>query len=146
MAKETLQEFVKELPTMSDKLQRMALLEWDEDTLVVKREARQKAPIAAGNLVRSIGKLKARFEKDGIVSYVFAKVPYAYMLETGIAPSGKKIHLKDVGEKSYHKGAGLGYQLKHKKGEIGYMSNAVKEHSDLFVEGISRIISKWWTK
>ncbi len=141
--KETLEQFAKNLPKLPDRVQKLSLMSWNRNTLLAEGRTKDKAPMTIGNLVRSIAHLQARITKDGLESFLFAKVPYAKMLETGLDAKGDPITLKNEGEPSvYIKGSG--WRVKQKKGEIGYMGKAVDETSDLFLSDISAIISKVW--
>jgi len=143
LSSKTLEDFIKNLNSMHFGIQELALKEWDEDTLIVQGKARENAPMTIGRLVRSIQNIKAKITKKGLESYIVAKVPYAKMLEIG-ERNGKRIRLKAPGELSYYlKGK---KRFKKKKGQIGYISKAIDDTEDLFINGLKTIISKIWYK
>jgi hypothetical protein len=138
MAKAKLSDFVKALPRFPKKVRADFLNSWNKNTLFTLAEANKKVPVASGELQRSGVALKAEITPKGIVSYIEYKQPYASKLND--VNSGLK--LKDAGQLSYTvKGTRVN---KRQKGELGYLSKAIKQEADNFMKDINKIIDKEW--
>jgi hypothetical protein len=143
MASKTLNQFIKKLPFLNNRIQQKVIKDWDVNTLVTVGKAKNKVPLASGSYMNSLQRLKARITKDGLKSFIVSDLPYGIILETG-ERKGKAINLKPVGEISQVlKGVKI---TKARKGEIGAIGNAIDSNERLFIKGISKIIGEVWRK
>ena len=153
--KETLFEFVDNFKNLDGVIDKNILKGWNRATNIVRGEAIERAPVASGDLAGSSSRIVAKITPNGIKSAVIFKEEYAKALND--KNSGLK--LKSSGELSYvvypekvghvgkKKGVYRGTQVsKKKKGELGFLDNAVDSKEHLFLKIIDDAISFGWDK
>ena len=73
--KETVDEFLKNIKTWPDIIQKNALKIWNEETLIALGQSVYVAPRKTGQLQSQVGTIKAKLTPNGITSaYVFSAV------------------------------------------------------------------------
>jgi hypothetical protein len=132
--REFVADFAKEFQMFPDKIEREVLRPWTQQTIETWSDARARAPVASGDLVGKSNIVEAKVTAKGIQSSVVFRMPYAAKLNDKKA----NIRLKEVGEISYYHPQKI---EKKRKGELGYLDNAVEAGSDYFTDIASRAVS-----
>lgn len=121
---------------------REAFRKWNALTLGALGEAQSRVPGASGTLEGSGTTLKADLNRNKLQSAIIFKVPYAKRINDKKyrRKDGRKMQLKPVGEISYRVGKTI--QTKYRKGEIGFLSNAINAFKPLFSKAAQDSVSK----
>lgn len=135
--RETVPEFQKAFQKFPEIIERELLNPWNIETQHTLSDAQERAPIASGRLVGSGARIGAKITRQGIISFLTFRVPYASKLND--KRSG--IRLKEAGEISYRTPTVV---RKQRKGELGYLDNAVIESEPEFQRVIDNAISRAW--
>lgn len=134
----TIAQFSKRLPTLNKSFLKALSRQWDLETLETLEDSRDNAPLASGTLINSSSTTRAKITNNGIESSIIYKVPYAKKLND----PNSGLRLKEKGELSYTvKGVMV---FKDKKGELGFLSNAVSGGFSLFKNAIEDSLIKAW--
>jgi len=144
--KETFAQFAKNFSTFDNQIDKLVLGDWNRATNISRGEAIERAPVASGNLAGSSDRLEAKITSSGIKSAIIFKTIYADKLNK----KNSGIKLKNPGELSYHlKKTGsepATKVFKQKKGELGFLDNAVDSKEHLFIRAIDKAIDKAWAR
>jgi hypothetical protein len=132
--KEFVADFAKAFQMFPDKIEREVLRPWSIQTRETLSDAQSRAPIASGRLVGSGSMIQARVTNTGIQSSIVFNVPYAAKLND----KNSRLRLKEPGEISYRTPTIV---KKQRKGELGYLDNAVEAGNDYFTNIASRAVS-----
>jgi hypothetical protein len=154
MAKrETLETFLKNLPSFPVKIKVGFLDSWNLNTRQTYADSQKKIPVASKTLARSGVVRKAEITSTGIKSSIEYTVPYAKTLHD--AKSDDK--WKNVGQVSYYiwgkghagkkRGVRRGTKVnKSQKGEKGFLEKATRQNANNFVDDLGDVIDKEWFK
>ena len=129
--KETLEQFVKNLPQMSGVIQRVVMQDWGKNTLRAMGKAKYFAPMKKGTLMGSARKVNVKLTNNGLKSAFIFGVPYAYKLEKGVDEKGRHLNIRTD---------------KNANAQSGYAARGVDEQEPFFMSDIKKAISIAWDK
>ena len=131
-------QYQKSLDTLSARVLKAIQARWTIQTVQALDDAKEKAPFASGDLIRSGSFKKASISRRGIESRIVFTAPYASRLND--PKSG--LRLKNKGEVSYRI-AGKDV-IKVRKGELGYLDKAVDENEPNFLNLVKKSVNESW--
>ena len=130
--KETLQQFVQNLPKMPALIQKMVMADWGKNTLEAMRQSKLVAPKKEGWLQKSARMVRPKLTENGIVSAFIFGVPYAYRLEIGKDEKGRELHIVNEGDK------------RNPRAQSHYGAHGVNVVEPKFMEDLKRVVSAVW--